>query len=154
MAFAIGFDISDFAQKGLGFYKALGPRTDYWLDKAGRESIDRMSDGRYWTQRSGMMNRSLRLDAPSEYRRRVVASAKHAGMLQFGTKPHVIRPKRKGGLLRFISSGGSLVLTRKVNHPGTRGFFYVEKESDWMSAMLPRVAVFARDEALSISGFG
>jgi hypothetical protein len=169
------FDPSDFVARGIAFHKALGPRTDHWLDKAGRESIDRMTDGRYWTQRTGEMNRTLRLVAPGEFRRRVVAQSKHAAFLQYGTKAHVIRPKlarnfvgpaqesqgrRKRGTggarhaLRFVANGGGLIFARAVKHPGTRGYFYVEKESDWMSTMLPRLGGYARDEALASSGFG
>ncbi len=171
----LSFDPTDFVSKGLAFHKALGPRTDHWLDEAGTEAISRMSDGRYWTSRSGDMNRTLRLVATGDFRRRVEAQSKHAAFLQFGTKAHIIRPKaargsvgplqesqsrRKRGTggqrhyLRFVSSGGRLVFARSVKHPGTRGYFYVEKESDWMSAMLPRLGAFARDEALASSGFG
>ena len=37
----------------------------------------------------------------------------YAHMVEFGTRPHVIRPKEPGGALRF---GGATV--RSVNHPG------------------------------------
>lgn len=173
--FSLTFDESDFVHKGIAFHKALGPRVDHWLDEAGTQSIARMTDGRYWTTRSGDMNRTLRLVAPGEFRRRVEAQSKHAAFLQFGTKAHVIRPKaargftgplqesqgrRKRGTggerhaLRFVANGGGLVFARAVKHPGTRGYFYVEKESEWMSTMLPRLGGFARDEALTSSGLG
>ena len=34
------------------------------------------------------------------------------------TKPHVIRPKKEGGWLRFFKDG-NLVFAKKVNHPGS-----------------------------------
>ena len=38
-----------------------------------------------------------------------------------GTAPHVIRPKRPDGVLRFIPAGsGTVVFTREVHHPGTK----------------------------------
>jgi hypothetical protein len=36
-----------------------------------------------------------------------------------GTRPHIIRPKRTGGVLRF-EIGGRVVYARYVSHPGTR----------------------------------
>jgi hypothetical protein len=36
-----------------------------------------------------------------------------------GTRPHIIRPRRRGGVLRF-TIGGRVVYARYVNHPGTR----------------------------------
>ena len=36
-----------------------------------------------------------------------------------GTPPHVIRPRRPGGVLRFVVGGGQVVFTREVHHPGT-----------------------------------
>lgn len=37
-----------------------------------------------------------------------------------GTPPHVIRPRKPNGALRF-ESRGKIVFARKVNHPGTTG---------------------------------
>lgn len=37
----------------------------------------------------------------------------------YGTRPHVIRPRRPGGVLRF-TVGGRVVYARFANHPGTR----------------------------------
>ena len=39
----------------------------------------------------------------------------YARLVEFGTRPHTIRPKNPGGVLRF---GG--VTTREVQHPGIR----------------------------------
>lgn len=39
--------------------------------------------------------------------------------VEFGTKPHIIRPKRAGGALKF-KVGGQEVIVKQVNHPGTR----------------------------------
>lgn len=36
-----------------------------------------------------------------------------------GTRPHMIFPRRPGGVLRF-TVGGQVVYARYVNHPGTR----------------------------------
>jgi hypothetical protein len=52
---------------------------------------------------------------------RVVNDSDHALILELGTTPHVIVPRRPGGLLRFPTAGG-VVYTRRVNHPGTRPY--------------------------------
>ncbi|WP_436759329.1 hypothetical protein [Streptosporangium sp. V21-05] len=39
--------------------------------------------------------------------------------VEVGTRPHVIRPKKPGGWLRWVGSDGKVRFTRKVNHPGT-----------------------------------
>lgn len=36
-----------------------------------------------------------------------------------GTRPHIIRPRRPGGVLRF-TIGGRVVYARLVHHPGTK----------------------------------
>ena len=36
-----------------------------------------------------------------------------------GTRPHIIQPKRAGGMLRF-EVGGRIVFARQVSHPGTK----------------------------------
>ena len=50
--------------------------------------------------------------------------APYAGYVEFGTRPHEIRPKKEGGVLVF-NVGGRKVVTRKVNHPGTKPHPYV-----------------------------
>ena len=52
-----------------------------------------------------------------------MTQAPYAGYVEFGTRPHVIRPK-KGKVLRF-KVGGTTVYARKVNHPGSRPHPYV-----------------------------
>lgn len=43
----------------------------------------------------------------------------YAPMVHDGTRPHQIRPKSAGGVLRF-RMGGRVVYAKVVNHPGTR----------------------------------
>jgi HK97 gp10 family phage protein len=47
------------------------------------------------------------------------AQAPYAGYVEFGTKPHVIKPKKPGGYLVF-TIGGRKIFARQVRHPGTR----------------------------------
>lgn len=50
--------------------------------------------------------------------------APHAVFIQFGTRPHEIRPKDKKAL-RWVGAGGKFVFAGKVNHPGYRGDAYL-----------------------------
>lgn len=52
-----------------------------------------------------------------------------AGFNEYGTRPHVIRPRR-ARVLRF-PVGGRIVYARRVNHPGTpaRPWFYPTMET-------------------------
>lgn len=42
-----------------------------------------------------------------------------ASFVLTGTKPHEIRPRRPGGVLRF-EIGGEVIFTKVVHHPGTK----------------------------------
>lgn len=51
--------------------------------------------------------------------------APYGPYVEYGTGPHVIRPKKPGGTLRF-KINGDWVFAKEVNHPGTRAqpFFF------------------------------
>jgi phage gpG-like protein len=46
----------------------------------------------------------------------------YAAIHEYGgkTKPHEIRPRRKGGVLRFVLPNGTVVFARSVQHPGSK----------------------------------
>lgn len=48
-----------------------------------------------------------------------IVFSRAAVWVEFGTAPHLIVPRQAGKALRF-KSGGSVVFTRRVHHPGTR----------------------------------
>lgn len=45
-------------------------------------------------------------------------TADYGDDVEYGTQPHVIRPRDPGGVLAFPGGGGT-VFARSVNHPGT-----------------------------------
>jgi hypothetical protein len=64
-----------------------------------------------------------------------INQAPYAGYVEFGTKPHVIRPKKPGGVLVFTINGQK-VITRKVNHPGTQPNPYVQPAFEaWVDSL-------------------
>jgi HK97 gp10 family phage protein len=59
----------------------------------------------------------------------------YAGYVEFGTKPHQIRPKKPGGVLMF-TMGGQKVFARSVQHPGTRAQPYVRPAFEaWVDSL-------------------
>jgi HK97 gp10 family phage protein len=61
--------------------------------------------------------------------------APYGGYVEFGTQPHVIRPKKPDGVLVF-TIGGKKVFTTKVNHPGTKAQPFVRPAFErWMDSL-------------------
>jgi len=56
---------------------------------------------------------------------RVVSQAPYSAFVEFGTRPHMIFPRRARAL-RF-EVGGQVVFARYVRHPGTRGQFFMRR---------------------------
>ena len=70
---------------------------------------------------TGNMRRTIGhrvISSASEVRLELFATAKYAGFVHDGTRPHVILPKNKT-VLRFQTPRG-VVFSRMVHHPGTR----------------------------------
>lgn len=43
-------------------------------------------------------------------------------ILEYGSRPHEITPKKPGGVLVFTARGGEVVFSKRVFHPGTRPY--------------------------------
>lgn len=63
---------------------------------------------------------------PAGLRTRISNDRSYATFLERGTPPHVIRPRKPGGMLVFKSSTGQTVFARQVQHPGTPAFRIME----------------------------
>lgn len=84
---------------------------------------------KYAPKKTGELANSIGVEY-GEQTARVVARAPHAFFVEFGTWSHslidpkpgtyTIRPKRPGGVLRFTTSEGNVVFTKKVEHPGIK----------------------------------
>lgn len=57
---------------------------------------------------------------------RVGAPVKYALVHHQGSRPHVIKPRKAGGTLRFVI-GGRVIFAKRVNHPGTRPNHYLTR---------------------------
>jgi hypothetical protein len=70
------------------------------------------------TQKS--INSSVSADGIGEVEGTVSAGTKQVVFIIHGTRPHVIRPKKPGGMLKFYWwRKGRVVHFRRVHHPGT-----------------------------------
>jgi hypothetical protein len=93
----------------------------------------------------GRLRQSIRthVERPSEAVFRVVAEDPviQAATTNTGARPHVIRPRRPGGVLSFYSQrSGGRVFTRVVHHPGNVGTHWWDRviarnESRWQRAL-------------------
>ncbi|QBZ73512.1 hypothetical protein SEA_MISCHIEF19_27 [Streptomyces phage Mischief19] len=63
-------------------------------------------------------------DGPGRYK--VISTNPHTMLIINGSRPHKIRPRRRGGWLRF-EVDGRIVYAREVNHPGYRGDDFLSK---------------------------
>lgn len=80
--------------------------------------------------RTGRLRSSIRAEPPRFFSLRgsvtVGSDLEYAAAINDGSRPHVIRPRRAGGVLRF-NVGGRIVYARYVNHPGTKGTHFLDK---------------------------
>ena len=79
---------------------------------------------------TGRLRASIRADPPRIFSLRgsvtVGSDVEYSGYVNDGTRPHTIRPRRTGGVLRF-QVGGQVVFARVVNHPGTRARPFLDR---------------------------
>ena len=68
--------------------------------------------------RTGNLRRTIHLASATASEAVTVASARYAGVVERGSAPHVIVPRRRKAL-RFKGTGG-VVFAKRVNHPGTK----------------------------------
>lgn len=106
-----------------GFARIMsGDVTAYTKGKAGRVAAEAR---RRAPVKTGALRASIRVAQSRDVLGRyavgydVSASVPYALFVHEGTAPHIIRPRRAGGLLRF-QVGGQTVFAREVKHPGTR----------------------------------
>ena len=91
-------------------------------------SVHRVIDeGKSFTPRTGHLQQSIEADITRTDRGKaeIVASASYAPFVEFGTRPHLIKPKRRKSL-RWATEEG-YVFARIVHHPGSRPHPFFKK---------------------------
>lgn len=69
--------------------------------------------------KTGNMRRQIHLGRVTKTSAETIAGANYSGAVEFGTKPHEIRPRARKAL-RWKAKGGAVVFARVVHHPGTK----------------------------------
>jgi HK97 gp10 family phage protein len=88
--------------------------------------------------RTGRLRQSIEVKVFTD---RVVIGpdTEYAAYVEFGTKPHVIRPRNKKALSFYV--GGQRIVVTKVNHPGTKAQPYVRPAFEaWVDTLGTLVA--------------
>jgi hypothetical protein len=88
-------------------------------------------------RKTGNLGRTIRLGQITDTQAQIIAGGQagvgYAQAVEFGTRPHVIRPRNKK-VLRFgrntrlsgtPRSGSDVIFARQVNHPGTKAQPYL-----------------------------
>ena len=91
-------------------------------------SVHRVIDeGESFTPRTGHLQQSIRVDLSNvhEGKTEIVADASYAPFVEFGTKPHVIRPKKRHSL-RWATEEG-YTFAKLVHHPGIKPYPFFRK---------------------------
>jgi hypothetical protein len=57
----------------------------------------------------------------------VRSTGRHTKYVLDGTRPHVILPRSPGGRLKFRGRTGVMVITKRVNHPGSAANNFLER---------------------------
>lgn len=100
-----------------------------WGASVHGQALDSMPDAMrgYAPMRTGRLRREIRRDrgrtvvTPTLMRGRIIAPVIQARTTDQGSPPHIIRPRRAGGLLVFYwPKVGRRVAFRFVNHPGNK----------------------------------
>lgn len=100
------------------------------LDRAGDTAHQHVESNASFRDRSGKLRRSTHhrvLIGRNKSRVRLRWRPRYATFIEYGTRPHIIRARRRQ-FLRFVV-GGRVVYARKVNHPGTRPYKFGWKAS-------------------------
>jgi HK97 gp10 family phage protein len=75
--------------------------------------------------RTGTLRRSILKDVQGAHRGIIYVGEKYGEYVEEGTRPHVIYPKGGKRALRF-KIDGKTVFSRRVNHPGTKPYPFME----------------------------
>jgi len=86
-----------------------------------------IDEGKSFTPRTGHLQQSIRADLSKvhEGKAEIVANASYAPFVEFGTKPHVIKPERRQ-TLRWATDSG-YAFAKLVKHPGSKPYPFFRK---------------------------
>jgi hypothetical protein len=74
--------------------------------------------------KTGNLRRTIHVGRVTDRSAETIASAEYAAYVEFGTKPHEIRPRNRR-VLRWKDAQGTVRFARRVRHPGTKAQPYM-----------------------------
>ncbi len=105
--------------------------TDHELSDAGQHAVNYVYAYPTFKPRTGHLQRSTEWKLHRLANGRLVRiqnTAKYAQPIEYGARPHVIRPRRKKAL-RFIVRG-KVAFAASVNHPGNKPYRFLYKATN------------------------
>lgn len=135
-----GFTITVDASKAIAQLQQLsGPGMQAKLGSALREGAlyGERAVAEATPVRTGALRASVKASQSGPLAWRIASPLTYAPMVESGTRPHVIRPRR-AKILAF-TVGGTRVFARAVNHPGTKGAQMFAKGAEALRSGLPAI---------------
>ncbi len=108
--------------------KAVKVALERGTEKYLRMIHEYIDSGKSFTPRTGHLQRNIGYREKGNFVYEIYANAEYAPFVEFGTRPHVIKPKNKS-VFSWVK-GYTRFFAKEVNHPGSRPypFFYAEIE--------------------------
>ena len=124
------------------FPQVVQERTPVVLDRVGKVALGHMKAN--VAVQTGALRSSLYAVLSSRSTLTLGSTAPHAVFVEKATKPHLILPRRPGGVLRFsvgiapVVGLGSVVFTKRVHHPGTKAQPFMRPAAQLASRLIPQ----------------
>lgn len=95
------------------------------------DTLDWIRDGHAFTTRSGQLEQSIGWHPNGNGSATVYANADYTLPVEFGSKPHVIRPKDRKALRFPVGGGAGFGFACVINHPGSKAhpFFFADRDN-------------------------
>lgn len=111
---------------------------------------------------TGHLRRSIEKDKKGKWKSRhhiwtVSTDVNYAPYVEYGTAPHVIRPRTAGGTLAYFTSSGNKRFAKVVKHPGTKPVYMFTRSVGTIRPRMalmgePTMRIWASDNKTSIAG--
>ena len=88
-------------------------------------------------KKSGRLVASAYIVSPQAPTWLMKVDAPYAAVVEFGSRPHVILPRRARVLHFFV--GGEEVFAKRVRHPGTKGQFIIKKAIEYVGRRVKKI---------------
>jgi len=109
------------------------------------DTLDWIDGGHGFTPHSGQLQQSIGWRPNGNGMATVFVNADYAMPVEFGSRPHVIRPKDRNAL-RFPVNGGGFGFAKVINHPGSKPhpFFFADRDNRTNNMQAAAMSVLAR----------